>query len=151
MWRLCFLFSLLIKMCNVYIVREQTEPWLAFHVLGNGSCVLLAVASCVPGSYKFDPLCNGGTVQQDVEGWRGQHSLPSISLESLLCLPAGLPQGTQTCPRWSADSQFHPLHPPPFYGSSALAFSGLLATSVSTSLPPPMVLVCSAAITKYPD
>lgn len=46
MWILGFLFSLLIKMCDVYIVREQTEPWLAFHVLGNGSRVLLAVPSC---------------------------------------------------------------------------------------------------------
>lgn len=25
-----FLFSLLIKMCSVYSVREQTEPWLVF-------------------------------------------------------------------------------------------------------------------------
>lgn len=46
MWHLCFLFSLLIRMCSVYIVREQTEPWLVFHIFGNGSCVLLAVSSC---------------------------------------------------------------------------------------------------------
>ena len=46
MWILGFLFSLLIKMCDVYIVAEQTELWLVYHVFGNGSRVLLAVPSC---------------------------------------------------------------------------------------------------------
>ena len=85
----CFLFSLLIKMRSVYIVREQTEPWLVFHV--ETGLVYFWLFLHVPGSYRFNPLWNRGRVYQDAGGGEGRHSPPLISLESLLCLPAGLP------------------------------------------------------------
>jgi hypothetical protein len=68
MWILCFLFSL-IKMYDAYVAREQTELWLVFCILQNGSVYSWLFLRVLSG-YRFDPQWNAGTVDQDV--WDGQ-------------------------------------------------------------------------------
>lgn len=128
---LCFLFSLLIKTCNVYIVREQTEPWLVL------PCPRKWVSCTFGCSFVFLVIMDPTLLprRESVSGcrWTGQALPPLISLKPLLCLPAA-PLPVPDLPRQP------PAPSGPSCMPSALALSRVLATSVSTSLPPPLFL-----------